>query len=76
MRLQHFFLVGETFLARADALIAPVEIGLAPLERLLALLERFFAGFELLFDRENFAPAIADLALGVGLGADDRVLCL
>ena len=76
MCLQHFFLVGETFLTRAQTLIAPVEIGLAPLECFLALFESLFACFEFLFDRGNLAPAIAHLAFGVGLGADHHVLCL
>ncbi len=67
MRLQYFFLVGETFLTRAQTLIAPIEIGLAPLECFLALFESLFASFELLFDRGNLAPAIAHLAFGVGL---------
>ena len=76
MRLQYFFLVGETFLTRAQTLIAPIEIGFAPLECFLALFESLLACFEFLFDRGNLAPAIAHLAFGVGLGADHHVLCL
>ena len=76
MRLQYFFLVGETFLARAQTLIAPIEIGFAPLECFLALFESLLARFEFLFDRGNLAPAIAHLAFGVGLGADHHVLRL
>src|ERR1035437_2898246 len=76
MGLQQFFFIGEGFLARAQTLIAPVEIGFAPFECFLALFESLLACFELLFDRSYFAPAIAHLALGVGFRADHDILCL
>ncbi len=76
MCLQYFFLVGETFLARAQTLIAPIQIGFAPLECFLALFESLLACFELLFDRGNLAPAIAHFSFGVGLRADHHILCL
>src|SRR3984957_16907445 len=73
MRLQYFFLVGETFLAPAQTLIAPIQIGFTPLECFLALFESLLTCFEFLLDRGNLAPAIAHLAFGFGLRADHHI---